>query len=586
MKSKEEFIQFLERFAFLMSLFGLLGIISDFGFEQAPRIISLLGLFYISVLIVNIFATIGRYFHPEKRKRKKAIIFDSLALIFSIWVIYHHFEQVENYNFFAVFYDDVWLRVAVVLTFIRDFSELKFSYKTSLLNPAQLLVFSFIIIILIGATLLVLPTATYEGISFLDALFTATSAVCITGLIVVDTSSHFTEIGQTIIMILIQLGGLGILTFASYFSYFFKGGSTYENQLALSSMTYSQKVGEVFTVIKQILSITIIIESIAAILIFFSVDSANFNTFSEHIFFSVFHAISSFCQAGFSTLPDSFHTEGYQFNYSLHAVVLVTFYIGGIGFPIVSNMVSYVKYMFIKLFSRLKSKQYYKPWVLNLNSRMNLITTLSISAVAFILFFIFEYNNTLAEHSSIFGKIITALFGSSTPRSAGLNTIDTSALNFSSIMLIFLLMWIGASPASTGGGIKTSTFAIATLNIFSLARGKNKIEIFRREIANVSVRRAFAIISLSLIAIGCGIILLSITDSEKDLLSIAFECFSAYSTVGLSLGITGDLSDAGKLVIITSMLIGRVTLLTIIQAIFKPVKPYNYKYPAEDITMN
>lgn len=585
MKSREELFQFLERFAFIMSFLGLMGIISDFGFEQEPRIISLLALFYLSVLVVNIITTIGRYFHPEKRKRKKAVIFDTLALIFSIWVIYHHFEQTERFDFFSMFYDDVWLRVAVVLTFVRDFSELKFNYKTSFLNPAQLLVFSFIVVILIGTVLLLLPTATNEKITFIDALFTATSAVCITGLIVVDTSSHFTEIGQTIIMILIQIGGLGILTFASYFSYFFKGGSSYDNQLALSSVSYSQKVSEVFTVIKRILIITLTIESLAAIFIFFSVNPANFSTISEHIFFSVFHAISAFCQAGFSTLPDSFNTEGYQFNYSLQTVILITFYVGGLGFPIVSNMVSYVKYGVIKLFSKLKSKEYYRPWVLNLNSRLNLITTLSISALAFIFFFIFEYNNTLAEHSG-FGKVITALFGSSTPRSAGLNTIDTSALNFSTIMLVFLLMWIGASPASTGGGIKTSTFAIATLNILSLARGKNKIEIFRREIADVSIRRAFAIISLSLIAIGFGVILLSMTDSDKDLLSIAFECFSAYSTVGLSMGITGDLSDAGKLVIAASMLVGRVTLLTVIQAVFKKIKPYNYKYPTEEITIN
>jgi Trk-type K+ transport system membrane component len=153
-------------------------------------------------------------------------------------------------------------------------------------------------------------------------------------------------------------------------------------------------------------------------------------------------------------------------------------------------------------------------------------------------------------------------------------------------MLVFLLMWIGASPTSTGGGIKTSTFAIATLNIISLARGKNKIEVFKREIADVSVRRAFGIISLSLIAIGFSTILISATDPEKKLIDIAFECFSAYSTVGLSLGITGDLSDLGKLVIIGTMFVGRVTLLTVIIALFKKAKRKHYQYPSEEITMN
>jgi len=585
MKSKEEFIQFLERFAFLMSLFGLLGIISDFGFEQAPRIISLLALFYISVLIVNIFATIGRYFHPEKRKRKKAIIFDTLALIFSIWVIYHHFEQVENYNFFAVFYDDIWLRVAVVLTFIRDFSELRFNYKTSFLNPAQLFISSFILIILVGSILLMLPTATHDGISFIDALFTATSAVCVTGLIVVDTATYFTEIGQSIIMVLIQLGGLGILTFASYFSYFFKGNDTYQNQMVLTDVTSSNKIGEVFSTLKNILLITFIIEGFSAVLIFSSIDPSDFSSISEQIFFSIFHAISAFCNAGFSTLSNSIYEVEFRYNYAFQLIVALTFIIGGLGFPIVSNIYGYSKYLGVRLFSKFKSKEYFKPWVLNLNSRITLITTFTISSIGFVLFYLMEAGNTLAEHSR-FGKVVVSFFNATTPRTAGFNSIDFSSLNFSTIMLIFLLMWIGASPASTGGGIKTSTFAIATLNIFSMARGKNKIEIFRREIADISVRRAFAIISLSLIAIGFSVILLSITDSEKDLLSIAFECFSAYSTVGLSLGITGELSELGKLIVTVLMFVGRVTLLTVIIAFFKKVKEINYRYPTEEITMN
>ncbi len=585
MKPNLKLFKFLEKFAFTLSALGLIGIISDFGFYQKPQVKSLLALFYLSVLAVNIVATIGRYFHPEKKYRTGAIIFDFLALLFSLWVIYHHFENTKTFNFHDIFYDDVWLRVAVALTFIRDFSELRFNYKTGFLNPAQLLVSSFIVIILIGSILLMLPTATYEGISFIDALFTSTSAVCITGLVVVDTSSHFTQIGQIIIMVLIQIGGLGILTFASYFSYFFKGGASYDNQMALTSVSYSQKLSEVFSTIKKVFLITLIVEVFCGIMIFFSVKNELFKSFADKVFFSTFHAISSFCQAGFSTVPDGLYNDSLRFNYGLIFVVWITFFLGGLGFPIVANMVAYVKYFSIRLFSKLRSKEFYRPWVFNLNSRINLITTLSITGIAVVLFFIFEFNNVLAEHSGI-GKFVTALFGASTPRSAGLNTVDTSMLSFPTIMMIFLLMWIGASPASTGGGIKTSTFAIATLNILSLARGKSKIEIFRREIADISVRRAFAIISLSLIAMGFSVILLSFTDSDKDLLSIGFEVFSAYGTVGLSLGITESLSDYGKLVIVGTMFVGRLTLLTVIIAFFKKVKHIHYQYPTEEITMN
>jgi Trk-type K+ transport system membrane component len=471
----------------------------------------------------------------------------------------------------------------VLFTFIREFSELKINFKRTVLNPAQLFILSFLVIIFIGTFLLILPNATYNGISYLDALFTSTSAVCVTGLVVVDTGTHFTLFGQTIIMILIQVGGLGILTFASYFSYFFKGGTSYENQFALSDMTSSKKLGEVFSTLKYIILITFGIELFAGILIYTSIDSSNFASQSEQLFFSTFHSISAFCNAGFSTLTYSLYETGFRFNYYLQLVIILTFGLGGLGFPIVVNILKYLKYKIITMFSSKKSK--YRPWILNINSRITLVTTISISFVAFLIFYFLEYNNTLAEHNG-FGKVVTALFGATTPRTAGFNTIDTATIAFPTLMMIFLLMWIGASPQSTGGGIKTSTFAIATLNIFSLAKGKSRIEIFRREIADISVRRAFAIISLSLIVIGIAIMSISIFDPEKQLMDIAFECFSAYSTVGLSLGITGDLSSASKFVIIIVMFVGRISMLSMVIAVFMKIKHKNYSYPKEEITIN
>jgi len=483
-----------------------------------------------------------------------------------------------------IFYYGFWVKVAVLLTFVREFSEVRLNYKRTVLNPAQLFVISFLGIIFIGGLLLMLPNATYNGISPVDAFFTSTSAVCVTGLIVVDTATYFTESGQLIIMFLIQAGGLGILTFASYFSYFFKGGASYENQLALSDMTSSKKLGDVFSTLKYIILITFSIELLAGILIYTSLDETLFDSQYDQFFFSVFHAVSAFCNAGFSTLSNSVYEEGFRFNYYLQLVIVFTFIIGGLGFPIVANLLEYIKYRALK-FLNFSKDRIYRPWVLNLNSRITLITTFSLTIVAFVLFYFLEYGNTLSEHSE-FGKIVTAFFGAATPRTAGFNSVDTAALSFPTLMLVFLLMWIGASPASTGGGIKTSTFAVATLNILSLAKGKSKIEVFRREIADISVRRAFAIISLSLIVIGFGIMFISIFDKEKSLMSIAFECFSAYSTVGLSLGITGDLSNISKVVIMVVMFVGRVSMLSIIIAVFKKVRQKNYRYPSEEITIN
>jgi Trk-type K+ transport system membrane component len=573
----------LYRIAFWISFIGLIAIISDFGFSQNEFYQNLLDGFYFIVLGIGVISTFARYQQDKKLTQRKAFIFDSLSVAFTLWLYFMYLFVGVPFETDLLLENPIWVKIAVLLTFIRAFSELKINFNRAVLNPAQLFIVSFLVIILLGSFLLILPNATYTGISFLDALFTSTSAVCVTGLAVVDTGTHFTLFGQTIIMILIQVGGLGILTFASYFNYFFKGGTTYENQLALSDMTSSKKLGEVFSTLKYIILITFGIELFAGILIYTSIDSSNFSTPSDKLFFSAFHSISAFCNAGFSTLTNSLYETGFRFNYYLQLIIIFTFVLGGLGFPIVVNLLKYLKYKIITFFSSKKSK--YKPWVLNLNSRINLVTTLSITLVAFILFYFFEYHNTLVGHNE-FGKLVTALFGATTPRTAGFNTINTAAMTFPTLMMVFLLMWIGASPQSTGGGIKTSTFAIATLNILSLARGKSRIEIFRREIADISVRRAFAIISLSLIVIGFAIMFISLFDPEKALVDIAFECFSAYSTVGLSLGITGTLSSASKYVIIAVMFVGRISMLSLVIAVFKKVKHKNYSYPKEELTIN
>jgi Trk-type K+ transport system membrane component len=535
---------------------------------------------------MGIVSTILRYITLRKSLRTKVISFDFISILITVYVIFIHFFSAEAHQHLSFFYNDNWVKITILLTFIREFSEQNINYKRTLFNPAQIFIISFLGIILFGAFLLMLPNATYQGISFLDALFTSTSAVCVTGLIVVDTGSYFTQLGQTFILILIQAGGIGILTFASYFSYFFKGVSTYENQLVLSDMTNSDKIGEVFNTLKKILGITFTFEILGAVFIFFNVNSAQLPTFFERAYFSVFHSISAFCNAGFSTLQNGLYEEGFRFNYGLQSIIIVLLMLGGLGFPILANLMKYSKYYIkIKILGIKKSHFQYKPWVLSINSRITLITTFSLFAFGTVLFYISEYNNVLSDHSGI-GKLVTALFGSATPRTAGFNTIDMTSLNLSTIMVTFLLMWVGASPASTGGGIKTSTFAIATLNFISLAKGKSRIEIYRREIADISVRRAFATISLSLVVIGAGIIGITYFDAEKRLIDVAFECFSAYSTVGLSLGITASLSSYSKIIIITIMFIGRVSMLSILIAVFKKIKHKNYRYPTEEIIIN
>lgn len=574
----------LYKIAFWTSLIGLLIFIFDFGFPHDQNTQKIIDGFYLIAIGTSLLATIVRYIENKALFRRKSFLFDAFFLIIGFVVFYIFLFKGQGFAEFQLMHHPVWLKIVVILSFIRAFSEIRLTYKRTQLGPAQLFVISFLFIILLGALLLMLPRASYEGISFIDALFTSASAVCVTGLAVVDTGTYFTQYGQIIIMFLIQVGGLGILTFASYFAYFFKGVSSYENQLVLSDLTNSNKIGEIFSVLKYIILITFGIEAVSFLLIYSSLNSELFNGTGEEIFFAAFHAVSAFCNAGFSTLSNSLYEDGFKFNYYLQTIIAFTFIFGGLGFPIVSNVLKYLKYRLKKLFSFGKNHIGYQPWVLSLNSRITLVTTVSITAIALVFFFALEYNNTLAEHS-FFGKMITAFFSAATPRTAGFNAIDTGAMLFPTSVMIIILMWIGASPSSTGGGIKTSTFAIAILNILSLAKGKSRIEVFRREIADISVRRAFAIISLSLMVIGFAIMLISVFDSQKSLLSIAFECFSAYSTSGLSLGITADLTNGSKLVIIAVMFIGRVSMLTILIAIFTKAKHKNYRYPTEEITI-
>ncbi|HZH01271.1 MAG TPA: potassium transporter TrkG, partial [Flavisolibacter sp.] len=203
----------------------------------------------------------------------------------------------------------------------------------------------------------------------------------------------------------------------------------------------------------------------------------------------------------------------------------------------------------------------------------------------FVAYFSFEQYATLANHPTLTGKVITSFFGSVTPRTAGFNTVDLSAMTLPTVMIYLLLMWVGASPGSTGGGIKTTTAGVALLNVASVLRGKDRTEFFRSEISHQSIRRAFAVIIMSLLFIGVAVFLIAVNDSEKGLIKIAFEAFSAFSTVGLTLGITPNLSEFSKVVLIITMFVGRVGTITLLVAFIRQSKQLYYRYPKEEITL-
>ncbi len=454
-------------------------------------------------------------------------------------------------------------------------------------NPTILFVISFLALILLGALLLMLPKSVVSGIplSFVDATFMATSAVCITGLTVVDVAGTFTPFGQSILLVLIQLGGLGIMTFTGFFGYFFSGGFSYKNQLMYGEILGQNKVGAVINTLLKIILVTLFVEALGAVLIFFAVPSGQFDSYGDHLFFAIFHAVSAFCNAGFSIVENGLGNPAYRFNYNLQLILVGLFVLGGLGFIIVFNTYTYIRRLIINLYNKVRHGQAFihKAWVISFNARLMAWSSLILITGSTLAFFLLEYNNTLSEHEGFINKTIAALFMGNSARTSGFATMDTTQLSFPMILIIMLLMWIGASPGSTGGGIKNTTFSVALLNIISLAKGRDQLEIFHRRIPQDSVNKAFAIIMLSFIAIGLSICFLSFTDGEKGLRALAFESFSAYATCGLSLGITHQLSDAGKIIISVTMFTGRVGLLTLLVAIIKNMRNRSYTFPEEKV---
>lgn len=452
-------------------------------------------------------------------------------------------------------------------------------------NPAFLFILSFAVIILVGALLLMLPKATVRGINTVDAFFTSASAVCVTGLTVVDTAKHFTIVGKMILLFLIQIGGLGIMTFTGLLAYLAAGSVSFHNQMALKSIVSSNRLSNVITIIGRIILVTLFFEAIGAFLVYLSVDKTLFDKKVDQVFFSVFHAVSAFCNAGFSTFSNGLNDPLVKFNYPLHLIIATLIILGGMGFPIVFNLFTFIRSKVLNLVNRLlrnPARQTYTR-IIQLNSKLALSTTLILLLIGFGCYLFLEWNASLKEHTSWIGKIVTSFFGSVTPRTAGFNTVNLNALTLPTVLIYLLLMWIGASPSSTGGGIKTTTAAIAFLNLRTIAQGKNRIDVFRTQISEPSINKAFAAIIISLFIIGLSILLISLNDGKHGLLKIAFESFSAFSTVGLTLGITPELSETSKVVLIIVMFIGRVGALTVLIAFVNRAKQQAYHYPVEEI---
>jgi trk system potassium uptake protein TrkH len=465
----------------------------------------------------------------------------------------------------------IYIGIAQVLIIVNIIAEaMRYNTKvtSSKFHPSQMLLMSFILMILIGCGLLMLPRAVMPGktLHLIDALFMSASAVCVTGLSVVDISSYFTHLGQAILLVLVQIGGIGIMTLSSFLALFFGQGVSIREGIIVNQMINAERIGLISSTIRNVVLITLGVE-LAGTLVLMALWSDNGWTLNKLIFSSLFHSVCAFCNAGFSTFSDSL--INYQRNFPILAIISTLIILGGIGFTVITDC-----------FSLIRTPRRQRKPILKVQSKLTLLVSGILLASGFLLLYLFDSTD---DH---FLRITTALFNSVTSRTAGFNTIDMSTLSVPSILIVMMLMFIGASPGSTGGGIKTTTIAVLWSSIHAIITGKNRIVIFNRRLPFLVLNRALVIFVFSVAVISVAVLLLSITE-KASVLKLAFEAISAYGTVGLTLGITGTLTLAGKAIIILLMFIGRIGALTLVFAITSPtdLPPVKVEYPTESVTI-
>lgn len=436
------------------------------------------------------------------------------------------------------------------------------------LKPAQMMVLGFGSVILIGALLLMTPLATNSGnsTSFIDCLFTATSAVCVTGLIVVDTSIHWSIFGKVVIILLIQIGGLGFMVISASIAIIFGKKINLRQRILIKEALNQNHLSGSVRLIMTVIKFTFIIEAVGALLLS-TVFIPQFGLV-KGIGFSVFHAISGFCNAGFDLMGQTTGAYSSITSYYNNPIVVFTIsaliILGGIGFGVMVCVVGKKKF-----------RDY------DLSSKLAIITTLILLLAGTALIFFGEYTNTgTLANLNMWDKFQVSFFQSVTTRTAGYTTIDFTQLREATLFVMIILMFIGASPASTGGGIKTTTVAIIVMAVKSFVKDKNEITVFKKSINKYTFRKALGVFVIAVVTVVTSTYLLTITQGGKfNLLSSAFEVASAFATVGLSLAGSYNLNLFGKILIIFLMFAGRVGSLTVFTIFLHEPEPDNVRYP-------
>lgn len=434
--------------------------------------------------------------------------------------------------------------------------------------PAKLISFGFALVIFIGSVLLSLPVAVAGGgyNRYIDALFTATSAVCVTGLVVVDTGTFYSLFGQGVIISLIQIGGLGIITVASIYAFLFRRRIGLKERLVMKEALNMESLGGIVRLVKSVLLTTFVLEGIGAVLL--TLTLTDYFNLGKSIYYGFFHAVSAFCNAGFDVFGPEFYPYcsviPFQNDWRVLCIIALMITLGGLGYPV--------------LFDIRKEKNFR---CLSLHSKLVLVTSAVLVLGGTLIFLLIEHFGVMSRMGPV-EAVVNSLFLSITPRTAGYTSVDIAKLAPSSILILMFLMFVGASPVSTGGGIKTVTFAVLVMAVYSRIKGKTETEAFRRRIESTSLYQALTVTMLAGGLVALAIIVLTLS-SHFDTIRLMFEAFSAFGTVGLSTGITPDLNTASKVVLIILMFAGRVGPLTVAFALLEREGKDQVKYPRGNV---
>lgn len=582
--------------AHLASVFMIVTSVLEFGFQLTDDQMGHVNWLYFWVWIIYLLDR-GSHLLLKKQLYWKSSysyigwIINGLLVLTLIPIFVVLFGIDDSFGIMKVLNNRVFHVLILFVISLIDISDEIIRFLGQKSNPALVMAISFLFIIIMGSGLLLMPRCIQDGahITWVDSLFTSTSAVCVTGLASVDIVSTFTRFGQLVILALIQVGGLGVMTITSFFALFFMGNTSIYNQMIVRDMISSKSLASLWSTLLNIFGFTLILELLGAIGIFFTIHDTLGMEVGDEIFFCVFHAISAFCNAGFSTIQDGLGNDvlmqGHNTFYIIMACIVI---LGGIGYPVLVNFKTIVYKHLQEIWRWMHGRRYVSfsiPNLFDLNTKIVLSTTALLFFLGFVLIAVFEWNHAFAQ-MDVGEKLTHAFFNSVCPRTAGFTSVDLHHMGIQTIIIYMILMWIGGSSQSTAGGIKVNAFAVAMLNIRAIIHGTTRVEFGNRELSLDSIRRANAAVFVSICVLTIAILLMSIIEPHLPLKSVIFECVSALGTVGASLNLTSELSNGGKVLIVVLMFIGRVGVVTMAQGMVQQYKHQNYKLPQDNIIIS